>query len=328
MTGHRSRRIRRAGILLACTALILTACGTTRSPLPFNPAPRPAENASPTPQASTQQPNRNCTDPRRSLRPHGPLPTPGNIPAGVLPAAVLKNRYLRVGVPTDAVLLGAMNWNTLQLEGFDIDMAKQVAKAIFGTDEGRIQFRAVTTDGRIPALENDDVDLVVATMTITCDRWQKVDFSSVYYESGQKLLVQQDAGFAGIADLAGRKICAASGSTSLRTITRLVPTAIRVEVPNATDCLVDLQRGQIDGISTDDVILAGMAEQDPTTVIVGSKLSDEPYGMAVKAGNEEFVRFINAALEKMRTDGTWKKIYQRWLGKLGDASPPTATYQD
>ena len=98
-----------------------------------------------------------------------------------------------------------------------------------------------------------------------------------------------------------------------------------------TDCLVLLQQGQVDAISTDDTILLGLAAQDPTVQVVGSKFTDEPYGIGVNQNHPEFVRFINAVLERMRQDGSWATIYNRWLGRVGGGttpSPPPAKYKD
>jgi polar amino acid transport system substrate-binding protein len=105
---------------------------------------------------------------------------------------------------------------------------------------------------------------------------------------------------------------------------------VPVQVPNWTDCLVMLQQNQVDAISTDNTILGGLAAQDPFTKVVGASLGDEPYGMAMPKGNEDFVRFVNAVIQRMRTDGTWKATYDHWLAKLlGPApAPPVAKYRD
>ncbi|MQA60867.1 MAG: transporter substrate-binding domain-containing protein [Actinophytocola sp.] len=101
-------------------------------------------------------------------------------------------------------------------------------------------------------------------------------------------------------------------------------------VPQAdtmTDCLVLLQQGQVEAISTDDTVLAGLAEQDPATKVVGSTFSSEPYGIGIPKDNEDMVRYVNAALEDVH-DGAWQDSYDRWLEPaLGPATPPTPSYQ-
>ncbi|MEU3645120.1 glutamate ABC transporter substrate-binding protein [Lentzea sp. NPDC034063] len=222
--------------------------------------------------------------------------------------------------------MGFRNSFTGEIEGFDVDVARQIAKAVFG-DEKKVQFKVVTAAERIPMLQSGAVDVVVRTMTITCDRLKDVDFSQVYYQAGQRVLVRRNSGITGVESLADKRVCVASGSTSLGNVVNRVKTT--VSVPNWTDCLVMLQQGQTDAISTDDTILAGLAAQDPYTEVVGSRFTDESYGVGVPKGQEDLVRFVNGVLERMRTDGTWSGIYRRWLTPLGPApTPPVARYRD
>ncbi|MET1075882.1 MAG: glutamate ABC transporter substrate-binding protein, partial [Umezawaea sp.] len=210
----------------------------------------------------------------------------------------------------------------------DVDMAREIAKAVFG-DPTRIQFKVLTSDERIPALEKGEVDVVVRTMTINCERAEKVAFSSVYYQAGQRVLAARGSGISGPDSLGGKRVCATKGSSSLTNVANVPAKPTVVSVPNWTDCLVMLQQGQVDAVSTDDTILAGLAAQDPYTEMVGPQFTQEPYGMGVPKGNEDFVRFVNAVLERLRADGTWETIHQRWLGGLDQtAKPPAATYRD
>jgi len=90
-----------------------------------------------------------------------------------------------------------------------------------------------------------------------------------------------------------------------------------------------LQQSQADAISTDDVVLSGLAAQDPDLQVVGPSLGIEPYGVGVKKGNEDLVRFVNGALAQIRADGTWERLYATWLRSLGPSpGPPEARYQD
>ena len=124
-------------------------------------------------------------------------------------------------------------------------------------------------------------------------------------------------------DLHGQKVCATRGSNSVHRIRQ--HKAIAVQVPYWTDCLVLLQQGSVAAISTDDSILDGLAAQDPWTKIIGKPLTDEPYGLAISKQHPEFVRFVNAVLQRLRTDGQWKVSYRAWLGNPVP-NPPSAHY--
>jgi polar amino acid transport system substrate-binding protein len=273
-----------------------------------------------------------------SLRPQGPLPPPGAMAAGSFMATIQQRGRLIVGVDQNTLLFGYLNPRSGQIEGFDIDMLRQVAKAIFGDDghneNTRIQFTAISSNDRIPFVQNDKVDIVAETMTINCARAKLVNFSGEYFHAGQRVLVRSDSNIKSSADLGGRPTCAARGSTSIANIADVTKThasapAVKVEVADWTDCLVKLQSGAVDAISTDDTILAGLAVQDPTTKIVGTKFTDEPYGMAIKLDHPEFVRFVNGVLDRVRADGTWAAIWNRWLGPvygLPIPVPPTPVY--
>ncbi|MBB5802420.1 polar amino acid transport system substrate-binding protein [Saccharothrix ecbatanensis] len=314
----------------ALLAVVLAACAPVPSGAPpigggSAVLPLPADVVELTaPPSAPAVPPASC-DPRASLRPTGPLPVPGQMPAGSTMARVQQRGRLIVGVDQNTFQMGFRNPFSGELEGFDVDMAREVARAVFG-DPNAIQYKVLTSEQRIPALEDREVDIVVRTMTVTCERWQRVNFSTVYYEAGQRVLVPSNSDVTGIESLGGKRVCATKGSSSLANVAAAPVRPVAVSVPNWTDCLVLLQQGQVDAISTDDTILAGFAAQDPYTKIVGPKFTDEPYGMAVPKADEDFVRFVNALLERMRADGTWARLHQRWLGP--PPAPPVAVYRD
>ncbi|GHH41811.1 glutamate ABC transporter substrate-binding protein [Lentzea cavernae] len=315
--------------LALAAVLLLGACSAGPAPSEVVPrsaaAPQPADastvSAAP---SSAAGPPPSC-DATASLRP-GALPQAGQMPDGSTMAKIAQRGRLIAGVDQNSYLMGFRNSFTGEIEGFDVDVARQIAKAVFG-DEKKVQFKVVTAAERIPMLQSGAVDVVVRTMTITCQRLESVDFSQVYYQAGQRVLVRRNSGIAGVEGLADKRVCVASGSTSLGNVVTRAKTT--VSVPNWTDCLVMLQQGQTDAISTDDTILAGLAAQDPYTEVVGSRFTDESYGVGIPKGQEDLVRFVNGVLERMRTDGTWRGIYGRWLTPLGPApTPPVARYRD
>ncbi len=345
---------RRTITSMAAVALAgLVVAGCANPVVPVHPIPVPEVDVRPAgaevlpgpytpPQPETCRPDRLA-----SLRPTGSLPSPGSAAAlAVLPAAARRGKLI-VGVSQDTLNWADRNPTSDKLTGFDVDMLKQIALAMFGSDDSsHIQFLVVPNADRAQAVATGKVDIVAETMTITCSREHDtkvngkkaypVDFSSVYYDAKQLLLVPRASGISSVADLAGKRVCASKGSTSIQKLATLpvTPKVIPWQVTNQTDCLVMLQQGQVDAISTDDTILAGLAAQDPQVeVLSGVSLGDEPYGMAIGKENPAFERFVNAVLDKERTDGTWQALYETWLCPHGAhttcqaPSPPPATYR-
>jgi len=320
--------MRKVAVALAALAL-LAGCSAPQqwgAPPDSKPVqPRPAGVQDPAVLPSSSAAPANC-DPLASLRP-GALPPPGQPPAGSSMAKIVQRGRLIVGVSQNTYLFGHRDSRTGELVGFEIDLAGEVARALFG-DPTKIQFRAMSAAERIPALKNGEVDLVVRAMTMTCDRWQEISFSTEYFTGGQRLLVPVDSPVKSIDDLGGKKVCAAAGSTNITAIAAAKSKPIPVAATDALDCMVLLQQGQIDAVSTDDAILAGFAAQDPATHVVGPAFAAAPYGIGIGKANADLVRFVNGVLEKVRADGTWTAIYQRWLSSLGPApAPPVARYQ-
>jgi polar amino acid transport system substrate-binding protein len=171
--------------------------------------------------------------------------------------------------------------------------------------------------------------MVARNMTITCDRWTQIAFSSEYYRSGQKILVRKGSRATSLANLKGQKVCAPKGTSSMENLIKLAPEAIPVGADNHTGCLVLFQQSEVAAITGDDTVLAGLAAQDPYAVVPEQKaFTAEPYGLGFNSENVDFVRFVNARLAQMRSTGEWTAIYNRWLAdSLGPApSPPRAVY--
>ncbi|MFI9815899.1 glutamate ABC transporter substrate-binding protein [Saccharothrix variisporea] len=320
---------------LALVALLAVAgCATPEAApprAPFSvPVPAPVGVSDPAP---IPEEGKNDCQAELSFRPDGPLPPPGAPPAGSTMAEIGK-RKLVVGVGSNAYLLGYRDPRDGRMLGFETAIVEEVAFAIFGGDRARIaeriQYRSLNADERIPALvaEENPVDIVLAGMTMTCERWAQVNFSSAYYSSRQRLLVHRSSGVRSIDDLGGKKVCASNGSTNLRPVAQAASHPVPVGAANTSDCLLLLQQGQVDAVSTGDIILAGLAAQDPATQIVGPSLRSDPTGIAIAKPRLDLVRFVNAVLEKMIADGTWKRLQGDWLAThIGEADPPTPRYR-
>lgn len=317
-------RAKKFGVLASAVALLLTACGSPGAPV--DPAPVGSVQAPKPANAAVARSVESGGSTEQDCNPAASLPPSGAIPAGSTMDEIRDRGYLRVGVDQNTFLFGFRNPTTGELEGFDIDIAREVAEALLGDPEA-IRFRAISSADRIPVLKNDQVDIVVRTFSITCDRLQEINFSTVYYVAGQRVLVSENSEATGIADLGGKRVCATKTSTSLKNIAAAESDPIPVSVDDWSDCLVLLQQGQVEAVSTDDTILAGMAAQDPTTKIVGDRFTDELYGIGFPKENEDMVRYVNSVLDKVRA-GSWKQSYDRWLReRLGPATPPKPQYQ-
>jgi polar amino acid transport system substrate-binding protein len=304
---------------LRLPTLLLVAAAVAAWAVPGSAAAtaRPAHRLTTSPAAGTAS----C-DPTASLRPTGPP----QVTPGSFMAKIRARGYLIAGVDQSTYHFGFLNPLTGKIEGFDIDMVHAVAAAIFG-NPNRVEFKAISDAQRIPDIQASAVDIVAHTMTINCARLQQVDFSSVYYAAGQRVLVEANSPVRSIADLGGQKVCATTGSTSIANISAAPSHPVPVAVPFWTDCLVLLQQGDVAAISTDDSILAGLAAQDPWTKVVGPRFSYEPYGLAIYQQHPDFVRFVNAVLQGLRTSGQWAASYARWVGTPVPAPPP-ARYKD
>ncbi len=317
-------RIRRLTKVLAAAGLALAAASACSSgtggaasrlatpSIPFGATAPPASQA-----ASSG----NCNVNAASVSPSTSVPNQNDV------NAIKKRGYLLVGVAADQYLTGYLAPGDVE-EGFDIDLAHAIAQSLFGNPNA-VHFVVISTDKRIPDLQNHSVDLVIDTMTITCTRLTQVDFSAVYYDASQKLLLEKGSGYSSLAGLGGKNVCAQTGSTSIQLIQAMHPAPTAIEVTDISDCLVLLEENQVAAISTDDTILAGLAKQDPNLVVVGNPLEPEPYGIAMHLGETDLQAYVNGVLAQYEADGGWTASYDHWFEpSLGAGSPPRAQYSD
>ncbi|MEU2255711.1 glutamate ABC transporter substrate-binding protein [Nocardia xishanensis] len=309
--------------LAGCASSIGTQDSTrsgsyTEPPLPAKAIP--VETDTPLPNPNDQQ----CGDPTASLRPTGS----GVAAGGPTIDAIRARGRLLVGLDTGSNLFSFRDPVSGTIVGFDVDIAREIARDLLGSPD-LIEYRILGSADRERALQEHTVDVVAKTMTITCERRTKIAFSTVYLRADQRVLAMKNSGITGAADLAGKRVCVVLGTTSLDRIRREQPAATLLTVPTWADCLVVLQQRQVDAVSTDDAILAGLAAQDPYTEMVGDSISAEPYGIGIAKEADDLVRFVNGTLERLRTDGTWVQIHERWLAALDPTpTPPAPTYQD
>jgi polar amino acid transport system substrate-binding protein len=322
-------RLRAAVLALAGLTAAAVAAGCT-APAASPPAAvasgtaastqAPAASASPAASAGAAGTGANCDVYASSL---APLPGPPQVTPGSLMATIKQRGHLVAGVDANTYHFEYFNPRNANYEGFDIDMIEAVAHAIFGSDiTGRIQYKALTNDERIPDVNNGTVDIVAHTYTITCLRLKQVHFSTVYFDAHRRVLVLDSSHATSLNDLGGQPVCATTASDAISSIESAPSHPKLVTAPHITDCLVKLQQGQVAAIVSDDSILQSLVAQDPYTKIVGGSLADEPYGLAIAQTQPAFVRFVNAVLASERTSGAWAASYRKWVAEPGGTVPP------
>jgi glutamate transport system substrate-binding protein len=233
---------------------------------------------------------------------------------------------VRVGTKFDQPLFGQKNLEG-NLEGFDVEIAKIIAGEL-GIQPSGIEWVESVSANREPFIQQGKVDFVVATYTINDKRKQVVDFAGPYYVAGQDIMVTKGnpLGIKGPDDLAGKKVCSVTGSTPAENIRTNYSQAKLTEFDVYSKCAEALKNDQVEAVTTDNVILLGLINQDPEAFeLVGKKFTEEPYGIGVKKGDTQFRNFINDVLEKAYQDGRWKQAWDATAGKVAteEATPPT-----
>jgi glutamate transport system substrate-binding protein len=231
----------------------------------------------------------------------------------------------KVGTKFDQPLFGLKNLEG-KPEGFDVEIAKIIAGEL-GIQPDKIEWVETVSANREPFIQQGKVDFVVATYTINDKRKQVIDFAGPYYVAGQDIMVKKGnpLGIKGPDELTGKKVCSVTGSTPAENIRTNYPEAKLTEFDVYSKCAEALKTGQVEAVTTDNVILLGLISQDPEAFeLVGKKFTEEPYGVGVKKGDTEFRNFVNDVLEESYQDGRWQQAWEATAGKVATekATPP------
>ncbi|GAA4900134.1 glutamate ABC transporter substrate-binding protein [Streptomonospora salina] len=233
-------------------------------------------------------------------------------------ASVAGAEMLRIGVKPDQPGL-SLRAEDGTFEGFDVDVAHYIA-AELGVERADVEFVGVTSHEREQVLVSGEVDLVLATYSITQLRKTRVAFGGPYYVAHQDILVQAgDTSVADAADLEGKVLCQGAGSNSANRIIRERGIdAERVERPAYSDCIDLLAEGEVDAVSTDDLILAGYLETAPSSFnLVNAPFTNEKYGVGVAKEDVAGCEAVNRAITRMYQDGTAAWLLRKWFGDSG-----------
>lgn len=226
------------------------------------------------------------------------------------------------GVKDAVVPFGFVDEQTKQLVGFDVDICKYVADKL-GVG---LELKVVTSSTRIPMLTQGSVDMIAATTTHKRERDEQVDFSITYFMDGQKLLVKKGSGIKTVADLAGKKVGSAQGSTSEKNIQTAQPKCEVKSYEGYPQAFLAMKQGKVDAVTTDSVILIGLKGSDEKPdewELVGDYISLEPYAVGVPENDSKFRDLVNFTLMDMWKSGDYKKCFEKWLGANTKYSYPT-----
>jgi glutamate transport system substrate-binding protein len=244
--------------------------------------------------------------------------------AGSTMAELSEAGSITVGTKFDQPLFGLVGPDGVPV-GFDVEIAKIIASEL-GIEEDGIEWVETISANREPFIQDGQVDIVVATYTINDERKQVVDFAGPYYQAGQMIMVlESNTDINGPDDLAGKTVCSAEGSTPAERIRTEYPDATLLPAGAYSECLEPLRNGQVDALTTDNVILSGFIDQNPDEFkLVGEPFSEEPYGIGLEKGDDDFRSFINDVLEESFEDGRWVEAWESTAGAvLETPEPPT-----
>lgn len=223
-------------------------------------------------------------------------------------------KILRVGAEPSYAPFEFMDENTKQLTGFDIELIDAIAKS-----QGySIEITTMPFDGLIPALFTNTIDVALSAITITPERQKRVAFSDPYYESGLSILIREEDKdkIKSVKDLEGQVICTQIGTTGSFYAQKEIKGATASNFNSAPESYLELKAGgcvaAINDRPVNDYYLA--TNQSSGIISLPQTLSAENYGIAINKNNSEIIEIVNAGFDKIKADGTYDKLYQKWFG--------------
>lgn len=244
-------------------------------------------------------------------------------PEGSTMAELAEAGSITIGTKFDQPLFGLVGPDGVPV-GFDVEIGRLIAERL-GIDDDGIEWVETVSANRETFIENGTVDIVVATYTINDDRKELISFAGPYYEAGQSILtLASNEDIQGPDDLDGKNVCTVSGSTPEQNLIENFPEVEVTPFGAYSDCLEPLKNGQVDAISTDNVILAGFAADDPELEVRGDPFTEEPYGIGLAKDDDEFRDWINDVLEEIYEDGSWTEAWESTAGTVLPTPEPPA----
>ena len=223
-----------------------------------------------------------------------------------------KKGVLIAGVSDSKPFFGYIDEKTHEFVGYDIDFARAIA----GRLGVKLEFKSVTEESRIPELILGNIDIIAATLTNTSERAKLIDFSYIYFITGQKFLTEKGT-VKNLADLEGKRIGTARGSTSEHNVKKALPKAIVLPFNDYLQAFSALRQGKLFAVTTDESILLTMLAQATDKErfeIPAIQISGEPYGLGIRKGDKNFLDFVNNTLLEMEKSGEVKRLFEKWFG--------------
>ena len=242
--------------------------------------------------------------------------------AGTTMAELADAGTITIGTKFDQPLFGLVG-PTGEPEGFDVEIGKIIA-AKLGIAEDKIEWKETVSANREPFIQNGEVDVVIATYTINDKRKEVISFAGPYYMAGQSILTLADNDdIKNEDDLVGQPVCSVTGSTPAAKLAEIGATPVLTDT--YSNCLEPLRTGQVVAVSTDNVILAGLAAQNEGEFkVVGKPFTEEPYGIGLALEDTEFRNWINDVLEEAYEDGSYEKAWDSTAGTILEFVEPPA----
>lgn len=240
-------------------------------------------------------------------------------PAGTRMKELAQSGKITIGVKFDQPGIGFKGATDKMPTGIDPEMGKILAASL-GIPADKIQWKETVSDNREPFLKTGEVDLVIASYSITDERRQIVGQAGPYYVTGQQLLVKKGSDIKSVADVKGKEVCSVTGSTSLDNIE--AKGAKPRGFDTYSECVDQVLNGTVPAMTTDGAILLGYAAQHPNDLqVVGAPFSEERYGIGYSKDHPEMCQWITDTIKKAEDDGTWAKAFEATLGKSGVKTP-------
>ncbi len=258
-----------------------------------------------------------------------PVQEDATFEAGTTMARLNEAGALRVGTKFDQPLFGLRGLDGAPV-GFDVEIAKIIA-AKLGIPEDGVTYTETPSRIREDVIANDQVDIVVATYTINDTRRERVSFAGPYYQAGQDLMVAADnTTITGPDSLraANARVCSVTGSTPATNIEQYVDPANIVLFDVYSNCADALRNGQVDAVTTDNVILLGLIEASQGAFkLVDQPFTEEPYGIGIAKGDVAFCEFINQTLTESVEDGSYAAAWESTAGTVQPEVPELPEFQ-